>query len=131
MLITVEATGAWSLIIPVTIGVFFAELAADRLSTGVFDGYLHLACMPVLADPGATPGVAHACDRLEVTDVMATGLHALPPVIPVADAVAALTETTFSVRPRPCWAPCHLGLGCMALFTHSRPVPRAASADAS
>jgi len=79
--------------------VFAAELVADRLSTGLFDAYLHLACTPFLADPGAAPGVAHACDRLNVADVMATGVRALPPVIAVADAVAALQETTFSARP--------------------------------
>jgi len=37
VLITVEATGAWSLIIPVVVAVFCAELAADRLSSGVFE----------------------------------------------------------------------------------------------
>ncbi|KAK9820864.1 hypothetical protein WJX81_006444, partial [Elliptochloris bilobata] len=99
VLITVEATGAWSLIVPVVISVFAAELVADRLSSGLFDAYLHLACTPFLADPGAAPGVAYACDRLSVADVMATGVHALPPVIAVAEVVHALSGTTFSTFP--------------------------------
>ncbi len=87
--------------------------SAQQRSVLDTQGYLHLACMPVLPDPGATPGVAHAC--LDVTDVMATGLRALPPVIRVADAVVALTETTFSVRPQP--RPLlRVGLGFRALF---------------
>ena len=78
--------------------VYVAELVADRLSSGLFDAYLHLACTPYLADPSTAPGVAHACDRLAVADVMATGVHALPPVIAVAEVVHALSGTTFSVR---------------------------------
>ncbi len=97
VLIAVEATGAWSLVLPVVIAVFFAELAADRLSTGLFDAYLHLACMPVLADPVAAPAVAH--ERLDVSGVMAAGVRALPPVVAVADAAAALADTAFSARP--------------------------------
>ena len=78
--------------------MYVAELVADRLSSGLFDAYLHLACTPYLADPSAAPGVAHACDRLAVADVMASGVHALPPVIAVAEVVHALSGTTFSVR---------------------------------
>ena len=78
--------------------MYVAELVADRLCSGLFDAYLHLACTPYLADPSAAPGVAHACNRLAVADVMASGVHALPPIIAVAEAVHALSGTTFSVR---------------------------------
>lgn len=83
---------------PASAAVYVAELVADRLCSGLFDAYLHLACTPYLANPSAAPGVAHACDRLAVADVMASGVHALPPVIAVAEVVHALSGTTFSVR---------------------------------
>lgn len=77
--------------------VFFAKVVADRINRGIFETYLRLACVPVIPEPTTSSSVEAVTNRLDVADVMATGITALPPVVAVSELCKILETTKFQV----------------------------------
>jgi hypothetical protein len=78
--------------------VFFAKLIADRIKRGIFETYLHLACVPFIPEPMTSSRVASMTNQLTVAEVMATGITALPPLISISELLHILKTTKFQVR---------------------------------
>ena len=79
--------------------MFFAKLVADQFGRGLFETYLVLSCVPVLAEPMTSSSVSAITNQLSVADVMARGVMALPPVISVPRLLHILQTAPYSVRP--------------------------------
>ena len=79
--------------------MFFAKLVADQFGRGLFETYLELSCVPVLAEPMTSSSVSSITNHLSVADVMARGVMALPPVIAVSKLLHILQTAPYSVRP--------------------------------
>lgn len=77
--------------------VFFAKVVADRINRGIFETYLGLACVPFIPEPVTSSSVGLVTNQLDVADVMATGITALPPIIAVSELCLILETTMFQV----------------------------------
>ncbi|CAL8469782.1 g9324 [Coccomyxa elongata] len=99
VLITFESIGAWFLVVPITIAVFFAKVVADRFGRGLFEEYLHLACVPFVPEPMTSSTVGSVSNQLSVADVMATGVTALRPVILITDLIHILQSSCYQAFP--------------------------------
>lgn len=70
---------------------------ADRFNKGIFETYLDLACVPFIPEPMTSSSISSVSNKLTVNDVMAIGVSALPPVVPVTDLIHMLTTTSYQV----------------------------------
>lgn len=78
--------------------VFFAKVVADGFGRGLFEEYLHLACVPFVPEPMTSSTVGSVSNQLSVADVMATGVIALRPVILITDLIHILQSNCYQVR---------------------------------
>ena len=99
VVLVMEGAGALQLVVPLALAVTAARVAGDAWGPSIYDVHVRIRGTPVLGEPGADARQRMAADKLSVGELAATQVAALPPVLRVADAVAALRGTAHGAFP--------------------------------
>ena len=99
VVLVMEGAGALQLVVPLALAVTAARVAGDAWGPSIYDVHVRIRGTPVLSEPGTDARQRMAADKLSVGELAATEVTALPPVLRVADAVAALRSTAHGSFP--------------------------------
>jgi chloride channel 7 len=99
VVLVMEGAGALQLVVPLALAVTAARVAGDAWGPSIYDVHVRIRGTPVLSEPGTDARQRMAADKLSVGELAATEVTALPPILRVADAVAALRSTAHGSFP--------------------------------
>lgn len=95
-----ETTGAFGILAPIMVAVFFSKLVGDMFGLGIYDAHIRIRGAPMLEEQSFDDEEMNIAARCTVKDVMAKeSIVALPINPEIRDVVGALTSCGHGVFP--------------------------------
>ena len=95
-----ETTGAFGILAPIMVAVFFSKLVGDMLGLGIYDAHIRIRGAPMLEEQSFDDEEINIAAQCTVRDVMAKeNIVALPSCPSIRDIIYALTSCKHGVFP--------------------------------